>query len=74
MDIGVSFGRFGSTALNKIEWAVEAEGLGFESVWVGESYGSDALTPLSFIASRTTRINLGTSVLQLAARYRRGRC
>lgn len=68
MDIGVSFGRFGSTASNKIEWAVEAEGLGFESVWVGESYGSDALTPLSFIASRTTRINLGTSVLQLAAR------
>jgi F420-dependent oxidoreductase-like protein len=68
MDIGVSFGRFGSTALDKIEWAVEAESLGFESVWVGESYGSDALTPLSFIASKTSRIKLGTSVMQVAAR------
>jgi F420-dependent oxidoreductase-like protein len=68
MDIGVSFGRFGSTALDKVQWAVEADELGFESIWVGESYGSDAFTPLAFIAARTKRIKLGTSVVQLAAR------
>lgn len=68
MDVGVSFGRFGSTAATKVEWATEAEQLGFESVWVGEGYGSDAITPLAYIAGRTHRIRLGTSVLQLAGR------
>jgi F420-dependent oxidoreductase-like protein len=46
----------------------EAERLGFDSVWTAEAWGSDALTPLGWLAGQTTRIGLGTAVVQLAAR------
>ena len=45
-----------------------AEELGYDSVWSAEAYGTDALTPLAFIAAHTRHIRLGTSVAQLAAR------
>jgi F420-dependent oxidoreductase-like protein len=45
-----------------------AEDLGFHSVWTAEAYGSDALSPLAAVAPMTTRIKLGTAVVQLAAR------
>jgi F420-dependent oxidoreductase-like protein len=45
-----------------------AEMLGYDSLWSAEAYGSDALTPLAYIAALTKRIRLGTSLLQLAAR------
>ncbi|WGY00391.1 LLM class F420-dependent oxidoreductase [Nocardioides sp. QY071] len=46
----------------------EAEALGFDSVWTGEAWGSDALTPLAWMGSRTSRLRLGTAILQMAAR------
>ena len=45
-----------------------AEDLGYHSVWTAEAYGSDALSPLAYIAALTRRIKLGTAVVQLAAR------
>lgn len=45
-----------------------AEELGYHSVWTAEAYGSDALSPLAYLAALTTRIKLGTAVVQLAAR------
>jgi F420-dependent oxidoreductase-like protein len=45
-----------------------AEALRFDSIWAGEGYGNDALTPLSWMAAQTTRVRLGTSVLQMPAR------
>ncbi|MEY2472511.1 MAG: hypothetical protein QOK28_1840 [Actinomycetota bacterium] len=47
---------------------LEAERLGFDSVWVAESYGSDALTPLAWWGSATSTIRLGTNLAQLSAR------
>ena len=47
---------------------VAAEQLGFDSVWTAEAYGSDALTPLAWLGSRTTRLRLGTAVIQMSAR------
>ena len=44
------------------------EALGFHSVWTAEAYGSDALSPLAYLAALTTRIKLGTGVVQIAAR------
>ncbi len=44
------------------------EGLGYHSVWTAEAYGSDALTPLAYLAAHTSRIKLATGVAQLAAR------
>jgi hypothetical protein len=46
----------------------EAERLGFDSVWCSEAYGSDALTPLAWWGSQTTRIRLGTAIAQMSAR------
>jgi len=47
---------------------LEAERLGFDSVWTAEAYGSDALTPLAWWGSRTTQVRLGTALCQLSAR------
>lgn len=47
---------------------LEAESLGFDSAWTAEAYGSDALTPLAWWGSRTSRIKLGTSIAQISAR------
>jgi len=51
-----------------IELVLEAERLGFHSVWSAEAYGTDALSPLAYLAGLTRRIRLGTAVVQLAAR------
>ena len=50
------------------EAVAEAERLGFDSFWCAEAYGSDALTPLAWWGSETSRLRLGTSILQLSAR------
>ncbi len=45
-----------------------AEDLGYHSVWSAEAYGTDALSPLAYLAAFTRRIKLGTAIAQLAAR------
>ena len=53
---------------NFVETAQEAERLGFDSVWTAEAWGSDAFTPLAWIGAHTSRIRLGTSIVQISAR------
>ena len=50
------------------EAVVEAERLGFNSVWTAEAYGSDALTPLAWWGAATEQIKLGTAIMQMSAR------
>ena len=45
-----------------------AERLGFDSIWSAESYGSDAFTPLAWWGSQTSRVRLGTNLVQISAR------
>jgi F420-dependent oxidoreductase-like protein len=47
---------------------VEAERLGVDSVWTAEAWGYDAVTPLAFVAGQTSRIRLGTGIMQVGAR------
>jgi F420-dependent oxidoreductase-like protein len=47
---------------------LEAEGLGFDSVWSAEAYGSDAVTLITWVAARTKRIGVGTAIMQIPAR------
>ncbi len=68
MKLGVSIGYSGAEMGMPIEFIKEAEALGYDSVWTAEAYGSDALTPLAFIAAHTKHIRLGTGIIQLAAR------
>ena len=66
MKLGLLVGAAGPR-LN-IDFILEAEKLGFDSVWTGEAYGSDAVTPLAWIGSRTSKIKLGAAILQMPAR------
>jgi F420-dependent oxidoreductase-like protein len=45
-----------------------AEALGFDVVWAAEAYGSDSPTVLAWLAGQTTRISLGSAVMQIPAR------
>lgn len=47
---------------------IEAERLGYDSVWTAEAYGSDALTPLAWWGAQTSKIKLGTAICQMSAR------
>lgn len=68
MKLGVSIGYSGADMRLPIDVVQHAERLGFDSVWTAEAYGSDAITPLAYIAAKTERIRLGTGIIQVAAR------
>ena len=51
-----------------LEDILAAEERGFDSVWTSEAYGSDALTPLAWWGASTSRLRLGTSIMQMSAR------
>ncbi len=53
---------------NFLETAQEAEKLGYDTVFTAEAWGSDAFTPLTWIGAHTSRIKLGTAIVQLSAR------
>jgi F420-dependent oxidoreductase-like protein len=51
-----------------VDFVREAERLGVHSVWSAEAWGYDALTPLAFLAAKTSTIKLGSGIVQLGAR------
>lgn len=67
LNLGYWAGDAPSNAAN-IELALEAERLGFESVWAAEAYGSDAATVLAWIGASTSRIGLGSAIFQIPGR------
>ena len=68
MRLGLFQGYSGKNFSINMDTVLEAERLGFDSVWSSEAYGSDAVTPAAWILARTTRINVGTGIIQMAAR------
>jgi len=68
MKLGLTIGYSGARLSVPIELIQLAERLGYDSVWTAEAYGSDAITPLAWIAAQTERIRLGTGIMQLAGR------
>ena len=50
------------------EFVIEAERIGVSSVFIAEAWGTDALTPLAFLAARTKTIGLATGIIQIGAR------
>jgi len=68
MKLGLAIGYSRARLDIPVKLVQRAEELGYDSVWTAEAYGSDAVTPLAFLAAHTSRIKLGTGIMQLAAR------
>src|ERR1700748_1073846 len=70
LNLGVNLGYWGIGPAGEeaLEAVLAAERLGFESVWVAESYGSDVVSVLAWLAGQTKTINLGAAIMQVPAR------
>lgn len=68
MKLGISIGYSGRRIELPLQQIVEAEAMGCDSLWTAEAYGSDALTPLAWVGSHTSKIKLATGIIQLSAR------
>lgn len=68
MKLGINIGYSGARMGIPLDLVREVEDLGFDSIWTAEAYGSDAITPLAYLAALTTRIKLGTGIMQIPGR------
>lgn len=68
MRLGIDLGYWGVEVARDGRLVAEAERLGYHSVWTAEAYGSDAVTPLAYLAACTERIHLGAGIMQIPAR------
>lgn len=68
MELALYLGYSGKRLSLPMSLIEAADRLGYHSVWTAESYGSDSVTPLAYIAARTQCIRLGTAVMQMPAR------
>ena len=70
MRLGVNLGYqdWGSGLANAVSIAQEADRLGFHSGWTAEAYGTDAVTPLTWLMANTERMSWGTAIMQMPAR------
>ena len=70
MKLGLSLGYAppGTNPADLFPLVAEAERLGFDSVWVAEAWGTDAVSVLGWLAARTERIKLGSAIMQIPGR------
>jgi F420-dependent oxidoreductase-like protein len=68
MRLGLMVGYAGAHVSLDMNLIREAESVGFDSVWTAEAWGSDAVSPLAWIGAQTSKIRLGTAIMQLPAR------
>jgi F420-dependent oxidoreductase-like protein len=61
----VGFGPRVSIDLDRIR---RAEALGYDSVWTAEAYGNDAVSTATWVLAHTTKIKVGTAIMQMPAR------
>ena len=69
MRVAIGLGMTGNENWDEVSTYVqEAEKLGVEYLWTAESWGHDAVTPLAFMAARTSKIKLGAGIMQAVGR------
>jgi F420-dependent oxidoreductase-like protein len=68
MKLGIIAGYSPATMSIPMDMIKQAENLGFSSVWTAEAWGSDAVSPAAWILAQTTKINVGTAIMQMPAR------
>jgi F420-dependent oxidoreductase-like protein len=64
----MGYAQPGTSPLELVELAREAERLGYTSAWAAEAWGVDAVTPLAWLGARTETIGLGTAIMQIPGR------
>jgi F420-dependent oxidoreductase-like protein len=68
MQIAIGFSPLDGDWEPAVKYAVEAERLGVAIAWTAEFWGYDAATPLAYLAARTTRLRLGSGIMQVGTR------
>jgi F420-dependent oxidoreductase-like protein len=68
MRLGMLLRYSGAPNSLQMDQVLEAERLGYDSVWSGEAYGTDAVTPTAWVLACTTRIRAGVGIMQMSAR------
>src|ERR1700739_4809989 len=68
MKLGIVLRTRGPTPRLAACFVLEAERLGFDSAWTSEAWGGDAVTTVSWLLARTTKIKGGTGIMQMQAR------
>jgi F420-dependent oxidoreductase-like protein len=70
LKLGLNLGYWGigPKGDEAVEIVRAAEAEGFDSVWVAESYGSDVVSVLAWLAPQTETIKLGAAIMQVPAR------
>jgi F420-dependent oxidoreductase-like protein len=68
MKLGVVIGYAGRKLSIPMDVIEEAERLGFDSAWTAEAYGSDAVSTAAYMLAKTTKLRVGTAIMQLQAR------
>lgn len=68
MRLGIMLGYSGAKMTLPMDLIHEADKLGVHVVWAAEAYGSDAVTPLAWIASQTKNLHVGTAIMQMQGR------
>jgi F420-dependent oxidoreductase-like protein len=69
VELALNLGYWGTGGdADNLALAQEADRLGYSVVWNAEAYGSDSPTVLSWVAAQTTRIDVGSAVMQIPAR------
>jgi F420-dependent oxidoreductase-like protein len=68
MKLGIVLLTTGPTPRLDMDLVLEAERLGYDSAWTSEAWGGDAVTTVSWLLARTTKIKGGTGIMQMPAR------
>jgi F420-dependent oxidoreductase-like protein len=70
LKLGLNLGYWGigPQGDEAVDFVQTAERAGYDSVWAAESYGSDAVSVLAYLAGKTETIQLGAAIFQVPAR------
>jgi F420-dependent oxidoreductase-like protein len=68
MRLALNMGYAGTAVEPRLDFVREADRLGYHSVWVAEVYGSDAVSMLAWYGASTSRIGIGSAIMQMPAR------
>ena len=68
MKLGFLLGYSGKHIHIPINLIQQAESMGYDSVWTAEAYGNDAVTSAAYVLAQTSKIRVGTAIMQMPAR------